>query len=379
MALQQAVFIFTSVIANRRIDAKMGEVKEKKVVLLTKDTGWYGGHSGYYEQLPRYLADQGARVDLVKPRRSLTRRFVGKLYSYTRSWPERDQSLTFAELHFRRILSKSPHAVGHVLNFEEHYLLFSPGERVRKNTVATIHIPPSGWDALMRDCLPQLSKAIVLYRRDIKFLEGRIGAGKVRFIPHGVDTDFFRPGTGFASTPKAPSIVFSGQYLRNIEMLNRVIHKLRYLHPELRFDLIVPKHALANDGFRDLRSVIGIEWHQGVTDEQLLLLYQNAYLMLLPMNESGANNSVVEALATGLPIVTTDVGGIRDYGGDSLFPVVGNNDDTAMLELVERYLKNPGWRQFIGNEQRKFALKELSWAITAKQHMEVYQEISANE
>ena len=233
VALQQAVFIFTSVIANRRIDAKMGEVKEKKVVLLTKDTGWYGGHSGYYEQLPRYLADQGARVDLVKPRRSLTRRFVGKLYSYTRSWPERDQSLTFAELHFRRILSKSPHAVGHVLNFEEHYLLFSPGERVRKNIVATIHIPPSGWDALMRDCLPQLSKAIVLYRRDIKFLEGRIGAGKVRFIPHGVDTDFFRPGTGFASTPKAPSIVFSGQYLRNIEMLNRVIHKLRYLHPSL--------------------------------------------------------------------------------------------------------------------------------------------------
>ena len=45
------------------------------------------------------------------------------------------------------------------------------------------------------------------------------------------------------------------------------------------------------------------------------------------MNESGANTAVVESLACGLPIVTTDVGGIRNYGGNDLFPIVNNNDD----------------------------------------------------
>jgi len=35
----------------------------------------------------------------------------------------------------------------------------------------------------------------------------------------------------------------------------------------------------------------------------------------MPMKSSGANNAIVEALACGLTVVTTDVGGICDYGG----------------------------------------------------------------
>ena len=60
------------------------------------------------------------------------------------------------------------------------------------------------------------------------------------------------------------------------------------------------------------------------------------------MSDSGANNAIVESLACGLPVITTDVGGIRDYGGGTIYPVVANEDDDGMIGLVEQYLSKAG-------------------------------------
>jgi glycosyltransferase involved in cell wall biosynthesis len=84
---------------------------------------------------------------------------------------------------------------------------------------------------------------------------------------------------------------------------------------------------------------------------------------------------VVEALSCGLPILTTDVGGIRDYGGGTVFPVVGNNTDEAMLELVERYLDNSAWRDQVVLACRRFAEQTLAWPLVARRHMEIYSEL----
>jgi glycosyltransferase involved in cell wall biosynthesis len=351
--------------------------KIETIQLLTKKTGWYGGHSGYYEQLPTYLAEICRRVSVIKPRRNIFTRGVGKVYAWSRGFPQRDQSLTFAELCFRRRLGKSSQDIGHILNFEEHHLIFHPKERLLRNAIATIHIPPAGWSPLMKQCLTQLPAAIVLYSRDIPYFESRIGKDRVKFIHHGVDTEFFRPGNEKFPRQGGRRLIFAGQYLRNMAMLGRVVQKLLKSHPELEIDFVIPIHALATDGLRELTSLESITWHSAIADEELLRLYQNAYLMLLPMNDSGANNSVVEALACGLPIVTTAVGGIRDYGGGSLFPVVANDDDEAMLSLIERYLKEPDWRDSVSRSVRTFASEKLPWPLIAEKHVQAYQEITA--
>jgi glycosyltransferase involved in cell wall biosynthesis len=93
------------------------------------------------------------------------------------------------------------------------------------------------------------------------------------------------------------------------------------------------------------------------------------------MNESSANTAVVEALSCGLPIVTTDVGGIRDYGGGAVYPLVANDDDGAMLELIDRYLGSRDFRNSMGDAAREFAVRELSWKRIAAEHAAYYEEI----
>jgi glycosyltransferase involved in cell wall biosynthesis len=117
-------------------------------------------------------------------------------------------------------------------------------------------------------------------------------------------------------------------------------------------------------------------WHQKLSDDGLRDLICSSKVLLLPMNDSGANTAIVESLACGTPIVTTDVGGIRDYGGGTVFPVVANNDDDAMVALMEKYLDGAGWRNEIGARGREFAVNALAWQIIAQQHLEAYETLA---
>ena len=98
---------------------------------------------------------------------------------------------------------------------------------------------------------------------------------------------------------------------------------------------------------------------------------------MLPMRDSGANTAVVEALACGTPLVTTDVGGIRDYGGGTLFPVVKNDDDDAMVDLVNEYLNSSTRRNEVSRACREFAVTQLAWPIVAQQHLKTYESLAS--
>jgi glycosyltransferase involved in cell wall biosynthesis len=286
--------------------------------------------------------------------------------------PARHQAATVAELELLWRWWRCG-GIAHVLYAENHGPLFGRWPEAPRALVATLHLPPARWSKEALAQLPHLRSAIVLSQRDMDFFEARIGRGRVRFIPHGVDTVFFMP----ADRPAAPErLVFGGVYLRNTAMLARIIAKLHSMRPNLKFDLLVPEQGRSDAHLRTLAGHPAVTWHAGLNDEALLALYRKSYLALLPMNSSSANNAILEALACGLPIVTTDVGGIRDYGGDSVFPIVANDDDDAMIALIEQYLDRPGWRDEIARGARMFAETHLAWPIVARAHIDAYRELS---
>jgi glycosyltransferase involved in cell wall biosynthesis len=223
--------------------------------------------------------------------------------------------------------------------------------------------------------LSRLGSALMLYQKDIAFFEKHVGAGRIKFIHHGADTAFFKPDATKLLMP--PRILYGGVYLRNEPMLARVVQRLAEKMPELRFDLLVPQHHRQSPALAPLLNHPAVTWHAGLNDEELRALYQRSYLMLLPMNDSGANTAAVESLTSGLPIVTTDVGGIRDYGGGTIFPIVPNNDDEAMIDLVEKYISQPAWRNETGRQCRQFAEDHMAWPLVAKKHLQAYEELTA--
>jgi glycosyltransferase involved in cell wall biosynthesis len=343
-----------------------------RALVLRDKIPWFGNKTGY-EQLPLYLSAH-MNVHVVSPRRAYTWRRLGSLVD-TAIRRKRAGAATTSEIEvlLKRALLKP--TVTHLLYGEPHLRSLEFWERSPNDVIATLHLPASVWSESDRQGLKRLSSALVLYQKDLDFFERYIGKGRVRFVRYGVDCNFFYPNEAVVSL--RPRLLFSGVYLRNNEMLVRIVHRLLALRPEVRFDFLVPLHARETSALKSLIGHSAVTWHAGLSDEELRILYQQSYLLLLPMSASGANTAIVEALASGLPIVTTDVGGIKDYGGGNIYPLVANDHDNEMVALVEQYLRDWNLRVEMGRKCRLFTEAHLSWPAVAKEHVQAYRELVA--
>jgi glycosyltransferase involved in cell wall biosynthesis len=332
---------------------------------------WLGKRSSY-GLLPQYVAQIDRTVRVTDTPARLLNRIVGQLRAPAqrpwRNWGYYPGS----EAAFLRELSRRPGCIGHILYFERHHHLLRRWTEAPRTIVATLHHPPVQQKEFPRrflDDLQRLHSAIVLYSCDLNLFEEQLGSRSVTFIPHGVDTDFFVPAL---EPPGLRRLLYVGINGRDFRMLAEVVTRLTREEPDVYFDFVVSKsprllHAL----WRHPR----IRWHSSITDNQLRSLYQASYLLLLPLKMSGANNAVLEAMACGVPPITTDVGGIRDYGGGSVYPLVPPNDDSAMVHLIQDYLHDPTWRSRIGSACRDFAQQRLSWPIVARKHLDFYRKM----
>jgi glycosyltransferase involved in cell wall biosynthesis len=340
------------------------------IAYLSDAWRWHGEHSGY-DLLPQYVRQlvDAVRVTSAPPRLASRINWMRDSVRFNdrRNWgyyPGSDRI-------FLKEFAARPGCIGHVLYFERHREMLKRWGRVPKTIVTTLHnrpdpeLHPAFYEGLRR-----MHSAIVLYRRDKDFFEQFVESREVAFIHHGVDSDFFTPAV--APAEGARRLLYVGINGRDIAMLKRVVARLDAAGLNVLVDLVVPK---SNVAFNQLRRHPKITWHDALPDHAFKLLYQASYLLLLPMKASGANNAVVESMACGVPPVTTDIGGIRDYGGGSLYPVVAPGDEVAMVDLIQRYLREPGWRNQVGDACRAFAERNLAWPLVALKHLEFYRRL----
>jgi glycosyltransferase involved in cell wall biosynthesis len=101
-----------------------------------------------------------------------------------------------------------------------------------------------------------------------------------------------------------------------------------------------------------------------------------ADIFCLPSYREGVPSALLEACASGLPIVTTDVPGCRDvvtHGHNGL--LVPPRDPQALAEAITTLLTEPTLRDAMGKSGRKLALEKFSLEKIIEQTLDVYREI----
>lgn len=269
------------------------------------------------------------------------------------------------------ILSR-PRSVVHVIYGDDgfRYLGFMNGVRGAR-IIASLHQPPAVFDSRVawKTYLRRLSAAHVVARSQIPFLSRFIPEERIFFIPHPVDADFFSPDPSIVKTGRR--CIFAGQWLRDFGLLEETIRRVHAADPSVHFTLVT-----FPERFRPFEGMPNVELRSGVSDEALRELYRRADLLLLPIEEGTFNNSMLEGMACGLPVVTNDIGGVRDYADPSCAVLLKRGcGGGEMAGAVRALLGDADARAGMAARARGRALA-VHWARVMPDYLRMYRAVA---
>ena len=200
--------------------------------------------------------------------------------------------------------------VVHVLYGDEQLdLLMRTNEPLACPLVVSFHLPTFRakirFDSLDKECFSRIDGVILLAKFQLTDYLAWFRADQLFYAPHGIDTERFRPGLRPSSEP---GIQFAtvGTHMRDWDAIEQVVQYFENRNLPIRFDVV--------DSYghcRFLAKYKNVQLLSGLSEEALVSLYQNADALFLPVISATANNSALESLACGTPVISTDVEGMQ--------------------------------------------------------------------
>lgn len=172
-----------------------------------------------------------------------------------------------------------------------------------------------------------------------------IDPSRIVRLSNGVDRSTFRPRPWREDLPAR--VLFLGRLSeqKRVDVLLDAFAKVAREHPELEgLELVIAGQGPLRAELEERARSLGIEptFLGSVPRAQAVDLLRDAKVLVLPSGSEGASNSLLEAIATGVPVVATELSGtcelIRHEQEGLLFPV---GDVDALAASLARILTDP--------------------------------------
>lgn len=160
--------------------------------------------------------------------------------------------------------------------------------------------------------------------------------------------------------------------------LDRLIEALKFLPKELALVNPSPR-SVFRERLEEKAKEAGVSKRVilpgFVTDEELAILYRNAVAYVMPSLSEGFGLPALEAMASKLPVIVSDIPVLREVCGDNVLYVDPNNPQD-IADKVTKLMTNQKLRQKLIAEGLE-RVRQFSWRKTAAQTLQVYEEALA--
>jgi glycosyltransferase involved in cell wall biosynthesis len=209
----------------------------------------------------------------------------------------------------------------------------------------------------------------------------------VQRISKGVDAALFTPDGAThrreLDVTDRPVILSVGRLvpLKNLYGLIDAARIVRESHPSVRLVLVGegPEHLRLKRHASAVGMADAVTFAGYVPQAETPSYYRTADVFALSSDFDNSPNVVLEAMACGLPVVATNVGGVASFvdpdRGGALVP---RGDSPALGARLTEILADPVRQRQIGAFNRDRAVREFSWRASARQLLAVYERIIAH-
>jgi len=278
-------------------------------------------------------------------------------------------------------------------------LLWSPcntGPLAVRNQVVTIHDcafydHPEGFTRRFatwyRWLVPRLARrirhiiTISRFSRDRLLEYCQLPPSKVTVIPQGVDPDF-RPLEPHivAETRRILGlpenyVLFVGSLAprKNLARLLEAWRLVSPLHPEMSLVLVgAPNHVFRDAGLHELPASVHVAGY--VAEEHLPAVYAGAQVSVFPSLYEGFGLPVLEAMACGTPVMTSNVTSMPEVAGDAAL-LVDPYSEESMADGLSRLLADSVLRQQLSERGLQRA-RTFTWDRTAAATWKLLHEVA---
>ncbi|MBM4241498.1 MAG: glycosyltransferase family 4 protein [Euryarchaeota archaeon] len=237
---------------------------------------------------------------------------------------------------------------------------------------------------LMRSFVENSTRSIAISDATFKSCMD-IGLKKDKFeiIPFGVDNKFFKPLS--IDREKNKFQILSVGYLIERKGFEYLIKSMKdvlkkYKGVKLKIVGSGPLEKKLKKVVHDLELNGNVEILENVSDEELLKLYNSSDLFVLPSiidsqgNTEGLGVVLLEAMACGLPVIGSDIGGIPDIIEDGETGLlVGEKDVEGLSRAIIGLIENENLREKLAIKGSELVTEKFSWYKVAESYLKVYR------
>lgn len=213
------------------------------------------------------------------------------------------------------------------------------------------------------------------------------GAPEQKFeqIVNGVDTGFYHKGKRTVENRKKEFRILLASRLSRRKGFNYAVDafvELFDFYPHIRMTIAGGEgNAMEElqEQVKKYRLDGRVEFTGAYVKEESPAIYNNADVFVMPSLNEGMSNNLLEALASGLPVLMTPTGGAEELvrDGENGYLIKMRNVE-SIVDGLKILIENPEMCDAFGHASRVIA-QEMSWESVADDYVKLYEKINAKD
>jgi phosphatidylinositol alpha-1,6-mannosyltransferase len=197
---------------------------------------------------------------------------------------------------------------------------------------------------------------------------------RIEVIPNGIEVDLFKP-CRCSDDDNCRHLFITVSRLVNRKGIDLVLRALKELNDD-SIELLIVGTGNYERQLKLLVQQFGLEdtvrFHGYCPREELPDLYNKACAFILPSHTESFGMVFAEAMACGLPVIGTNIGGIVDLVEDDCGILVDSNDVEQIKQAILQIKRSEELRQSMGECGQKRVKTHFTWEAVTDRYEALY-------